>query len=291
MAQTPISNRFNGTKLPTDQQQLNDPGFLNGPFTPAGVFTDGLHDNLLKQKGFKATHYRHALSPDRVTVAEGVNVNAKNDAPGYRLYDPKEFFIVPQQLTWNDQYLVQGIHGGHEYMAVNHTGSYEGECEPRVYLRKGDLIVVKEGPTVLAQELLEFKPTGRQRLRFPIVEMDYIADTNNRYEQGADFNVVDGMIEWIGNRKPVFVNGRGTVLSVVYFTKPVFAVVSTPRVFRGVWSNSTGSANSPAQSTYLPGSAMLQMLWLTDSYNIEYPEWPTSLEPERTTNTHSNGGF
>lgn len=290
MADKKPPNFLTGTKVPQEYKGL--PGGIHpyGPAVPGGIFSTDAHDNLVRSKGFKATHWRHALVASRETPAAGVFLDTPTDIPGYNLYDPRPFYIAVQQLNWQDQYIIQGVHGSHAISTVNYTTYYEEDRpdKDRVYLRKNDIVTIENDVTVLTQELFEYKPNGLQRLKFPIIDVDYLADgRNNRYEQGIDFVITDNMIEWIGN-KPLWDagKGRGDSLSIVYWTKPYFSVLTTPRVFRTVFSNEFGNDSKPSFPTYVAGSAVLKMLWI-DSSGIDLPEWPKNIEPERTNNSRS----
>ena len=280
-------NRLSGTKNPSEAKTIPTGVYPPGPFSPAGVFSNDAHDNLLKSKGFKAIHYRHALNPIRRTPDEGVLLD-KMDMTGYRFYDPKELYIVPQNLSWEDSFMVHGVHGKHT-MTINHTGKYTDEAGERVFLRSGDLIVLEgeDTPLVMMEDLIEYPPSGINRLRFPVYAVDYMADSTRRYEEGTDFNVIDGEIIWspspLGTSKPGFgqpirnqpVLGSGTVLSCVYWTKPFLVVIDTPRVFRMVWSNTIANAGETSQAAYLPGSAVVGLSWLHPHAKLNEDLWPS----------------
>lgn len=290
MANKKPPNFLTGVKVPQDYKGL--PGGIQpyGPAVPGGIFSADAHDNLVRSKGFKAVHWRHALVATRETPQAGVFLDEPTDIPGYNLYDPRPFYIAVQQLNWQDQYIIQGVHGSHAISTVNYTTYYEADNseKERVYLRKNDIITIDNEVTVLTQELFEYKPNGPQRLKFPILEIDYLVDgRNNRYEQGIDFEIVNHMIQWTKN-KPSWDSGkgRGETLSVVYWTKPYFSVLATPRVFRTVFSNETGNDSHPSFPTFVAGSAVLKMLWI-DSTGIDLPEWPKNIEPDKTHNSRS----
>lgn len=276
-------------KNPGDQKQIPAGSHPFGAHAPAGIFSSGVHDNLIKTKGFRSTHWRHALNPNRKTVEAGVDLTDVADVGAMNMYDPKEFYIAIQNLGWQDQYVIQGIHGSMNIMSVNYTTYYEN-TEERVYLRKHDIVVVDSGHTVMVAQLFEYKPAGPQRLKFPILEVDYLSDgQKNRYEQNIDFIIKDGMIEWISAKRPFWdaSKGRGDVLSINYWTRPYFSVVETPRIMREVFTNANGDASKVSNATYISGSAILKAVWLDDAFQSDLPEWPRSIEPQRTNLTRS----
>lgn len=273
------TNRLTGIKQPSESQSIPTGIYPPGPFAPSGVFSIDAHENLIRSKGFKAYHYRHALNPKRNTVAEGVNLK-EMDMTGLVYYDAHELYVAPQNLSWDETYLVHGIHGKHT-MTVNHTGRYIDEEGKRVFLRSGDLIILKDSATstVMMEDLFAYDPTGIQSLRFPVFAVDYMYDGNKRYEEGVDFNVIDGKIHWTyptGQARPTFdpIKNQGTVFSCVYWTRPFFVVVDTPRIFRMAWANDIAYAGAPAEATYYPGSAILAMAWLIPSAKFDNIVWP-----------------
>jgi hypothetical protein len=271
-----MGNRFppNGltnTKSPSDFPNVPVGQHPYGPAAPYGIFSDDAHDSLLKSKGFRALHYKHALNPNRETVEEGVDLSTMTTS-GYVFYDPEEFWVVPQNIGWQDTYVIQGVHGTNS-ISLNHTGYYtNGE---RVYLRPGDIVVIQDDITVMVQQLVEFKNAPSQKLKMPIVSVDYLANGNGRrYEEGVDFTVSQGIINWLQSPLWDAKNKRGEVLSCVYWTKPRFNVVATPKVFRMVWSNASGNDRLQAAATYLPGNCIVNMSWLSPNELDENIGWP-----------------
>lgn len=285
MSKSFVPNFLTQNKNPSDQQQISAGFHPFGPFAPAGIFSTDVHDNLVKTKGFKAIHWRHALNPNRTSLEGGVDLSDQSDVSAMNVYDPREFYVAIQQLGWQDQAIVQGIHGSLNISSVNYTTYYEGSCTERVFLRKYDVVMINSGHTVMVGQLFEYKPAGPQRLKFPVLEVDYLSDgQKNRYEQNIDFIVKDGMIEWIGSKRPLWdaSKGRGAVLSINYWTRPYFSVVETPRVMREVFTNPTGDASQPSSGTYISGSAVLKAIWLDTAFRDDLPEWPRETEPDRT---------
>jgi hypothetical protein len=153
-----VSNQTQTIKNPKEFSGFPTGIYPMGATTPAGVFSHDVHENLIKSKGFKALHYRHALNPKRSTATEGVNLE-QMDLSGLNWYDPHELYLVPQSLGWNDLYTVQGIFGKHS-MTVNYTGYYNDEPGKRTYLRTDDILVSIDDNvgTVLCEDLVEWKP-------------------------------------------------------------------------------------------------------------------------------------
>jgi hypothetical protein len=262
-------NQMLETQKPGDARLVpSDQMYPYGDRVPGGVFSDGAHENLIKSKGFRALHFRHALDPNRNTIAEGV-LSDKINLSGAIYYDCREFFVVPQGLRWEDMAIVQGLHGKHTFTA-NHTGYYENTCE-RVYLRKNDIVVFKgnDHGLVMLQQYLTVTGNGLPvRAKFPIEK----ADGTTRYEHGNDFTLSNGELIW--TKRPATSSQQSRVLSLVYWTKPVFVVNDTPRIFRTVWSNTYAQPGIEANATYLPGMAVLSMSWLGVEEIPDNVRWP-----------------
>jgi hypothetical protein len=89
-------------------------------------------------------------------------------------------------------------------------------------------------------ELKEYEPRvgGKQRLRYPIISIDYISTVQNGtlkvFEAGEDYNIVDGEIEWVAGKEPNYnnVTERGDVLTISYYINPVYTVLQSMRELR-----------------------------------------------------------
>lgn len=277
-------------KKPTDQKQITAGFHAYGAYAPAGVFSTEVHDNLVRTKGFKATHWRSALSPFRNALEGGADLSKLGEVGQMVMYDPREIYIAIQNLSWQDRYVVQGVHANMSVLTANYTSYYENESDVRVFLKKFDVIMVNSGHTVMVNQLFEYKPNGPQRLKFPILEVDYLADNaGNRYEQDVDFRINNHMIEWISQRRPLWdaSKGQGAIISINYWTRPYFSVVETPRIMREVFTNALGNAGADSHGTYVAGSVVLKAIWIDDAWQGDLPEWPRYTEAERSLLTRS----
>lgn len=87
----------------------------------------------------------------------------------------------------------------------------------RVYLSEEDI-------TVPHWQLVEAHATGRDRLKFPAVEvLDLVDAQGNRYTS-ADYRIENGQIVWVGNRPGVNADGKGRVYSIRYTYRPFWYV-------------------------------------------------------------------
>jgi hypothetical protein len=73
-------------------------------------------------------------------------------------------------------------------------------------------------------------PTAALKLRYLATAVNIIRSETTRYEQGSDFDVVDGKVVWISVSGAPAANTR---LSVHYLTHPTYLVIDHPHVMRG----------------------------------------------------------
>lgn len=84
-------------------------------------------------------------------------------------------------------------------------------------------------------DLKEYRPTADNKtgLKYPIIDVcdmtSVVNDALKKYEQGVDFNIVDGEICWVVGREPNYneVEEIGEVLSITYSANPVYNVLQT----------------------------------------------------------------
>lgn len=92
------------------------------------------------------------------------------------------------------------------------------------------------GKTVRYYQRVEASQTGVDRLHFPAVSVELLLDSSGlQYVEGVDFQIGDtGYIEWIGSRRPGYDLSidSGHIYSIVYFTEPVFTIISLPHQIR-----------------------------------------------------------
>lgn len=74
----------------------------------------------------------------------------------------------------------------------------------RVRLYGADRLYLRDACTLVpGQQLVTASATGRDRLRFPAVEVDDLIDSAGiRWEPGADFDLVSGAVVWRRGRRP-----------------------------------------------------------------------------------------
>lgn len=251
---------------------------------PVSVFNGQALDNLIKTKGFEAFHFKSAPSPDRYQMDAPVDPSTQAAYQGRIYYDVRPLKNVPQNFQINDRLNVQGIYGVHSVI-FNVSGTYEDDREETiVQIKVNDLIMFNETITVPSEQLFEYNPTGPNRLWFKVLGVDYLADNEIIYEEHTDFSIIDGEIYWLpGGTKPHFANGKGAVLTCVYYSNPVYVVTSLPHGVRIIPSNAAGNAAFPREAFYAPQLVVASKLTYMQPNNIldwkslpPLPEYPAS---------------
>jgi len=230
---------------------------------PTAAFNEAGVANLIATKGFSGYHYMSAPNPDRNAFGAPPNPNTQASYSGRIYFDVRPLTIIPTQIKLEERLQVQGIYDVYS-LVLNVSGQYTDtrpNSDNQVYLKHNDLIVPDFGITILAEQLLEYNPTGPQRLNFNTVGVQYLADNIYIYEQDTDFIVQNGMICWLDSgTKPKFADGKGAVLSCVYYTNPIFAVQALPHALRILPSNSAGSGALPREAVYAPQLVIVKNL-------------------------------
>jgi len=239
-----------------EERGLISLGSLPGA-SPVAAFNPEMTESLLKTKGINALHYKHAPSPDRETIAGGVNPNTNAAKMGWRYYSVRQMKVVTQQFKLEDRLNVQGIFGQGSVL-LNVAGHYDDENKDHVFCRPFDIVVIQSACdgspiTTMAEQLSEYNPNGPLKLNFRCEGIDYLADRNRQYYAEQDFMLDDGKIKWLnGGQKPSFKDGKGDILSVVYWIKPIYIVQNVPHSIRITPGNDMGHAAYPRKAHYAP---------------------------------------
>ena len=225
------------------------------PKAAVAAFNSTASNSLIETKGMPFIHYMSAPLPDRNSFGAPPNPNTQGAYTGRIYYDSRPLVCVPTNIHLEQRLQVQGLYGDHSAV-LNPNGEYSDSrpgSDNNVYIRHNDLLVPDFGMTIPAEQLIEYNPTGPQRLNFNVVGVQYLADSELIYEENTDFAIVDGMIVWLATgSKPAFNNGQGAVLTCIYFTVPIFCVVDIPHALRVLPANPEGSGAIPRKTTYFP---------------------------------------
>jgi hypothetical protein len=158
------------------------------------------------------------------------------DGSGILYYRDKEIFGVLVSNSVEKQFEYNGIWETGTAVVTFPASYADGEqAEFSLY----DRLVVQDY-TVRLWEKKEYEPRagGLQQLRYPIHNVENlitVTDTTvTEFVEGVDFNIVDGLIEWVPGKEPEYdeVNEMGQVFSVSYYANPVYIVMQPMRELR-----------------------------------------------------------
>jgi len=279
------------TRPPIDDINTTQ-GYPNlGPIpslAPVASFNLSQIENLLLTKSFLAYHYRHAPNPDRNALLAPVNPNEQAAHRGVRYYAVRPLGIVPYSFKLEERLQVQGI-WGQGTVVFNVTGQYlDNGTEKNTYIRERDIIVLNPTITTMTQQLVEYNPTGPQKLNYRVKGVDYLADDTNVYQEGRDFQILNEQIVWVdGGLKPRVINGQPAVLTCVYFMTPIYIVQNLPHSLRIIPSNDSGHGAFPREAVYAPQlviakpSTIMEENDILGFYNL--PPFPDYRDSQNTT--------
>jgi len=256
---------------------------------PVGAFNADAVESLIETKGISAMHYRHAPNPDMESVNGVVNPNNNAADRAFRYWSVRPLQLVPQNFSLENRLTAQAIWGTQSAL-LNVAGHYSDD-NSIVYVRPNDIIVLGKDPsgaaiTVGTDQRLEYDPTGPMKLQFRIESIDYVGGRDGKcpFVPDQDYCIQNGKLVWLpGGRKPSFKDGKGEVLSIVYYTKPVFIVKSVPHSLRILPSNAIGSGNLPRVAIYGPQLIVANQSWIRQDDQAlldfgdlpDFPEYPT----------------
>lgn len=224
-----------------DQILPNTPTSTPSPMPlriPDPAFRGESHDQILQNRGIRFLHKKATPCP---------NMNRLDDDS----HDPQCPFCDNSTWLFYDEKQITGSFMSNslekifERMGIWEIGSalvsvptqYDDGTEAD--FNTFDQLIVLDYE-VRMWELKEYEPTtgNKQKLRYPINHIEYAAVISNGIlrvlEEGVDFNIVDGMIEWVAGKQPSYNNTTeaGDVVTFSYFANPVYNIVQTLRELR-----------------------------------------------------------
>jgi hypothetical protein len=203
------------------------------PHLPEMVVTFDLDafDNLIRNQGILLKHYRAMRCP--VGMVDMYDTRHEHPAHGacsngfiYELVGEVTCGFLSNSGS-NRQQDVGQVDGS--TVTCSTPRFYDNTDTPvyvvpfdRFYLATEDIVVVN-------WQLFEHNVSGTDRLRFPVVSVESLIDNSgNKYSEGKDFSVRNGLIVWDGERRPGFdlEQSKGIVCSVRYRYRPYWYVSS-----------------------------------------------------------------
>lgn len=193
-------------------------------------------DQLMQNRGIRFLHYKAIPCPNLNTLDDNSHDPKCPfcETKGFVYYGQKEIVGVFQSNSLQQQY---EQHGTWDIGSAIITFPSEYSDATQADFNKMDKLVIPDYEHRLWQ-LLEFNPTTnhRQKLRYPITTIDYMASiTNNTlkvYVLNTDYRVTSGEIEWIINPTYNTATEHGEVISVSYYAHPVYTVDQSLRELR-----------------------------------------------------------
>ncbi len=197
-------------------------------------------DQLMQNRGIRFIHKRAVPCPNIRSLDDNThNPNCPFcDNSGILRYGEREIIGVFQSNSLQKLFEQQGLW---EVGTAVITLPAEYEDGTQADFNTFDQLEVTDFEVRL-WESKEFEPrnNNRQQLRYPIGEggIDFMSSVEagvlKVYEAGVDFNIVDGVIEWVTGKEPAFDTATeiGSVFSVAYFANPVYNVLQHMRELR-----------------------------------------------------------
>lgn len=144
---------------------------------------------------------------------------------------------------------------------------YYDDCPDKaVVLGQFYRIYISDCPTaVVNSEKIEHHASGTDKPSYPIEKMLRLADNHGKeYHEGADYDIVDGLIKWKPNKSPgidVDLN-RGNIISMLYTYKPFYYVSRLPHEIRV--SRRDNPMTGEAEVLRMQTQVALQREWMFD---------------------------
>lgn len=188
-------------------------------------------DQLLRNRGIRFIHKKAALCPN--IKSPDLRSHEPDcqfcDSSGIIYYSEKEIWGVFTSNTLEKLFEVQGVWEMGSAVVSFPTEYPDGT---QADFNTFDLLTCPDFQIRLPQ-LKEYELTSdnKQKLRYPVLRVEYASSITNGemklYEQGVDFNVVDGKIEWVEGKQPP-INSASQVGDTVtwdYIASPVYRVL------------------------------------------------------------------
>lgn len=195
-------------------------------------------DQLLQNRGIRFIHRRAAPCPNIRTIYD----NSHN--PNCPICDGQGIFYYAEQEIWGIFYS-NSLEKNFEMQGIWEVGTAvvtlptEYPDGTQAEFNTFDQLVIPDF-TVRMWEFKEYVPTAnrQQGFRYAIHNVDNVSSAVNdalvTYQQGVNFNIVDGNIEWVPGETPPYdaVNERGDVYIATFFANPVYNVLQHMRELR-----------------------------------------------------------
>lgn len=195
-------------------------------------------DQLLQNRGIRFIHRRATPCPNMTNLDD--NNHLPNcpicDDVGILHYAQREIFGIFQSNSIEKTFEQQGVwEVGSAVVSLPSVYSDGTQADFNTF----DELLIPDFEVRL-WELKQFysNQSSIQRLRYPIINIDYIAVIRNNvlvaFTEGVDYIITAGNIEWLVGGGPQInpTTGMGEVYTVSYFANPVYRVLQPLRELR-----------------------------------------------------------
>lgn len=215
-----------------DQQYPNSLGsfgsFMPGILPDPSIKGDSFNE-LVNNRGIRFIHKIAAPCPNMNSVQDN------NHDPECPFCDQSQILYVQEKEIWGTLssnsleklYEIQGVWEVGTAVITFPTEYNDGEqADFNVF----DQLVCPDFQVRLS-DLREYDGLPTTGSKYPIVRVvnitSVVSGTLKEYEQGTDFTIVDGRIQWVVGREPEYneMEDLGEVLSITYVTNPVYNVL------------------------------------------------------------------
>jgi hypothetical protein len=200
-------------------------------YIPDASINSSVFNQLLENRGIRFIHKKAIRCPN-IKSQDGRGHDPACtfcDNSGYVYYATKEIFGIFESNSLERLFELQGV--WEEGTAVLSLPTEYADGTQADFVHHDKLIVPDFQIRVYELRNYEQHNNLTERLRYPVIKMEYAASVDGgnlvNYQNGIDFNVVDGKIVWVNGRQPLYdeITETGPVVSYSYVTNPEFNVV------------------------------------------------------------------
>jgi hypothetical protein len=195
-------------------------------------------DQILQNRGIKFNHYRALPCPNMTSLDDNSHdpVCPHCDGSGIYYYDKREIVGVMTSAGVEKQFEYNGVWEAGTATVTLPSEYSDGTQADFAMFDKLEILDF----TIRLWEKKEYEPRAdkKYQLRYPIQKIEYIISADQTqiytYEVGIDFNIVDGVIEWVSGREPEYdpLSETGEVFSISYLAFPIYLVMQPIRELR-----------------------------------------------------------
>jgi hypothetical protein len=256
----------------------NAPGLIRPPTPrplPDPQFDPEGFDELVRNRGIRWLHHKAAYCPNVLDLeVQEHDPSCRDCENGYLFFETncgQPIMGVFQQNKLERLYEINGLWETGDAV-VTFTSFADG---PKGEVSEGPMNSFKVGDKLTCldytfdwQERVEHSPSGTDRLKYPAVDVEFVADVERRYMRGTDFELTpEGHVQWLpAGKRPKLdnVRNKGGIFTIVYSANPVFYVMQILHEIRATKGVSRKTGN--LETIRLP-----QQLLIRRDYMFAHP--------------------